>query len=456
MKKIYKPFLLYEQGRFLANQGVVVAGGKITEVGVFADVAGRYPDLQVVDWPDEIMIPGTINAHNHSFQSLLRGLAVDKPFLEWRDQSLYKYSPYLKAKDVYTGAVFAFGEMMKYGVTTVCDYFYVHNEGVESDEAIIQAAKDVGIRLVLARTMYDWTGAPAGYVESVDDATQHVKYLAKKYAADDMTTIVPAPHSLHAASIEMIRAGHRLAQELDTKFHIHVAEEPFEVEQVQRKYHLRPVEVLDKIGVMDDERMVAIHCVWLDDAEKKLMERNKAQLIYCPSSNMFLADGVTDIPRLLRSGVTIGLGSDGACSNNRISVFEEMRMCAMLQKVNTLNSLAVNYRQVFDMGTENGGKILQLPIGCLKKGYQADFVGLNRRDISLQPITADHEQVLPNIVYSMQPNAIDYVVVNGEVTVKKGKILTIAAEKIVDSVQNLMNRLESNFAKKAGEVKRCN
>ncbi|MBM7658132.1 amidohydrolase family protein [Sporolactobacillus spathodeae] len=446
MLKLFKPRLLYCAGKFLEGYAAAVVDGQIKETGPYEALKEKYPNAAVIDWPDDVLIPGTVNAHNHSFQSLLRGIAVDRPFLEWRDQSLYKFSPYLKAKDVYTGAVFAFGEMMKYGVTTVCDYFYVHNEGVESDEAIIQAAKDVGIRLVLARTMYDWDGAPAGYVETIADAVNNVRALAKKYQADPMTTIVPAPHSLHAASVEMVQAGHRLAQELDTCFHIHVAEEPFEVDQVKKEHGIRPVELLKKIGVMDDQRMVAIHCVWLNDEEKKLMGENKAQLVYCPSSNMFLADGVTDIPALMDNGVRIGLGSDGACSNNRISVFEEMRMCAMLQKVHQLNGLAVNYQQVFDMGTKDGADLLQLPVGRIEAGCQADFVGLNLKDISLQPIFQSKEQILPNIVYAMQPNAIAHVVVDGKVTVDNGKILTIPEDRIVSNVQTLMNRLEDQLS----------
>lgn len=444
--KLFKPRLLYCNGKFLEGYAAAVVDGRIKETGVYQALKEKYPNTELIDWPDDVLIPGTVNAHNHSFQSLLRGIAVDRPFLEWRDQSLYKFSPYLKAKDVYTGAVFAFGEMMKYGVTTVCDYFYVHNEGVESDEAIIQAAKDVGIRLVLARTMYDWDGAPAGYVETVADAVNNVRALAKKYQADPMTTIVPAPHSLHAASVEMVQAGHRLAQELDTCFHIHVAEEPFEVDQVKKEHGIRPVELLKKIGVMDDQRMVAIHCVWLNDDEKSLMGENKAQLVYCPSSNMFLADGVTDIPALIENGVRIGLGSDGACSNNRISVFEEMRMCAMLQKVHQLNGLAVNYQQVFDMGTKDGADLLQLPVGRIEAGCQADFVGLNLKDISMQPIFQSKEQILPNIVYAMQPNAIAHVVVDGKVTVDNGKILTVPEERIVSNVQTLMNRLEDQLS----------
>lgn len=442
MVKVYQPSFVYIDHKFQKDKAIVTEKNKIVDILNPDEAKQKYGDREVVDGTGEIMIPGSINAHNHSFQSLLRGIAADKPFLEWRDQSLYKYSPYLKAEDVYTGAAFAFSEMMKYGATTVCDYFYVHNEGLESDEAIIRAAKDVGIRLVLARTMYDWNGAPSGYVETVDQAVKNVKHLAVKYQADDVVSIVPAPHSLHAASTEMVKAGHRLAQELDTKFHIHVAEEPFEVEQVQRETGMRPVEWLEHIGVMKDGRMAAIHCVWLNENEKNIMAENQAQLIYCPSSNMFLSDGITDIPALMKKGVTIGLGSDGACSNNRISVFEEMRMCALLQKVHTLDSLAVTYEDVFKMGTLQGAEILDIPAGKIKKGYLADFVFLKMNDFSMQPISGNAEQILPNIVYSMQPSAISKVVVNGVERVSDGVVLSMPEEQTIQKVVKLMNRME--------------
>ena len=154
--------------------------------------------------------------------------------------------------------------------------------------------------------MYDWDGAPAGYVETIPKAVENTKTLANKYKADPMVNVIPAPHSLHAASTDMVLAGHELAKELGTKFHMHVAEEPF------------------------DDTMVIIHGVWLKPEEIKTLGAKGGGLVYCPSSNMFLADGITDIPLMMKSGVRIALGSDGACSNNRISVFEEMRMVSLL------------------------------------------------------------------------------------------------------------------------------
>lgn len=442
--RIIKPKVMYSDGKILENKAVVIEDGDIVKIASSDEVANLYPEAVIENWEDTAIIPGTINIHNHCFQSLLRGLAVGKPFLVWRDQALYKYSPILTPEDLYTGAVFAFSEMMKCGVTTVSDFFYVHNNGIESDEAIIRAAKDVGIRLVLARTMYDWTGAPAGYVETVEHAVQNTESLAARYngSRNLMTNILPAPHSLHAASIEMIKAGYDLAKKLGTKFHIHVAEEPFEVEDVNKQFGVRPVELLDKMGVLD-HNMVAVHAVWLDDHELELFCNKKVNLAYCPSSNMFLADGVTNIRKMHAEGITIGVGSDGACSNNRISVFEEMRMASILQKVDKLDALAINSDAAFDFGTKNGGKILDLPVGVIKEGMKADLVGLDLNDFSLQPMFGNYEQLLPNIVYAMQPTAIKYVVVNGKTTVSNGKMQTLTENIVTKRVRNLMKKFEA-------------
>ncbi|MDF2596190.1 MAG: S-adenosylhomocysteine deaminase [Clostridia bacterium] len=441
MKTLYQPEFLYTEDTFKTNQAVLVEEDTIIEVGEYALLAEKYQGAETVKWDNLIMIPGSVNVHNHCFQSLLRGLSCDRPFLEWRDEALYKYSPRLQKQHIYGGALFAFGEMMKYGVTTVSDFFYLHNFGMESDEMIIKAAKDIGIRLVLARTMYDWNGAPQGYVETVEQAVENTRLLAQKYKDDDMVTIIPAPHSLHAASVEMIQAGHKLAKELGSSFHIHVAEEPFEVEEVQANHGgLTPVELLDKIGVVD-ESMVIVHGVWLKESEIKLLGDRGAKLAYCPSSNMFLADGITDIVQMMKAGVQIGLGSDGACSNNRISVFEEMRMVALLQKVKTLDAMSVNYKDAFKMGTENGGRLLELPIGKIESGYKADFVGIDKGDMSMQPISKSGEQIMPNIVYSMQPHAIKKVVVNGRLTVDEGVIHTVAESEIVKRVQQIMEEI---------------
>lgn len=439
MRRLYCPMMVYTKGRFWTEAAVLVDNGTIRDVGPKAELESRVDPRERVDWSDLLLVPGTVNAHNHSFQSLLRGIAVDVPFLQWRDEALYRFSPHLDPEAIYYGALLAFGEMMRYGVTTVCDFFYVHQDGLECDEAVIRAARDLGIRLVLARTLYDWPGAPAGYRETVDRAVERTRQLAATYQGNPLVRVIPAPHSLHGASPEMVMAGHRLAEELECRFHIHVSEEPFEVEQVQAEHGLRPVEFLDRLGVLDD-KLVAIHAVWLDDGEIARMGEKGAHLVYCPSSNMFLADGVTKIPRLLTAGVAVALGTDGACSNNRTSVFEEMRMTALLQKVSTLDAGAVSAKQVFCMGTEVGGEVLELPVGRIEPGYAADFVGIDLLDWSMQPFHAETD-VVAQIVYAMQPQAIRRVVIAGEERVRDGAIPTHPREELISKLSTIIDFL---------------
>lgn len=442
--KIFSPLYMFTDGRFKKNMSVAVSGDTIIKIGSSKDIKSEFPDYQEESgWSELVMLPGGVNVHNHSFQSLLRGIACDRPFLEWRDKALYKYSPVMTQKDIYTGALFSFGEMMKYGATAVSDFFYLHNYGLESDEMIIKAAKDLGIRLVLSRTMYDWNGAPEGYRESVSTAVENTLTLHKKYISDPMVTIVPSPHSLHGASADMICAGAELAEKMNVNFHIHVAEEPFEVEQVMKEHNgMTTVEYLDSIGAIN-QRTVIIHGVYLKDTEIELLGRKKAKLAYCPSSNMFLADGITDIPKMTESGVKIGLGTDGACSNNRNSVFEEMRMTALLQKAKTCNAMCVDYRQAFDMGTKNGAEILGLKSGVLAENYKADFIGISCDELSMQPISESGEQLLANIVYSMQPSAVNKVVVGGKETVSDGKLLNISEQEIISKIKQTMKEIES-------------
>ncbi len=440
--KIIKAAAIFMNNELTYDKAIAVDThtGDIVNIASSAVLENEYENASLEDWGELVIVPGSVNAHNHSFQSLLRGIAADRPFLEWRDNSLYKFSPRMRLQDIYTGALFAFTEMMKCGATTVSDFFYLHQFGSESDEAVVQAAKDAGIRLVIASTMYDWNGAPSGYVEDVETATARTEKLMRKYSGG-MVKVIPAPHSLHAASPEMVKAGYRLACEYGTPYHIHVAEEMFEVKQVIKEYGMAPLEFLDFLGVVD-EHMSIIHGVWLNDEEIKTMGDKGAHLIYCPSSNMFLADGITNIPAYLQNKIPIALGSDGACGNNRISVFEEMRMVAILQKAKTRNALCVNYKDAFKMGTQTGGEVLGLPIGVLAPGYKADLVGVSVKDFSMQPLTEKGQQFLPNLVYSMQPTAIKRVAVNGKTTVMNNTLLNIAESKVLDLVAATMEHLE--------------
>jgi 5-methylthioadenosine/S-adenosylhomocysteine deaminase len=410
-----------------ADRAVVVADGRIAAL----EPAGpaRPGDVRL---ERRALLPGTVNSHCHTFQVLLRGLGDDLGFTGWRDRVLYPFSERLDREAMALGASLSFAELLLHGATTCVDFFYLQDAGNENAEAVIAAARRVGIRLVLARAMYDWEGAPRRYREPVPEAARRTRELVVRYRGDPLVTVQPAPHSPHGASPAMIRAGWEVAETEDTVFHIHVAEAPYEGARTRREHGATPLRYLDKLGVVGP-RMVAVHGVWLDDEEIRLLGERGGGLAYCPSSNMFLGDGITRLPELLRAGVRVGLGTDGGCTNNRLSVFEEMRMASLLQRVRLLDGGALDGATAFRLGTTGGAELLRLPAGRIAPGHLADLVAVDLDHPSLHPPT----DLLRNVVYAMSPQAITDVWVHGRRVVEAGRLLTVDLAELLARVREV-------------------
>ncbi len=405
----------------LADDGMIIAIGDPEAILPQADGARR------IDWSRRAIVPGTINTHNHSFQSLLRGIGDDLPFLVWREQALYKYSPRLTAEDMGTAALFAFGEMLLHGVTTVCDFYYLNAQGNEHASATIEAARRLGMRIVLARCFYDWDGAPAAYRETIPQAVANFEGLAKRYQDRTrfLTTVQPAPHSQHGATPAMIEAGAGCARDAGVPWHIHLAEESYQVAQSLERFGARPLAAIAALPV-DMSAMIAVHGCWFDAGERALLAERGGSLAYCPGSNMFLGDGVTDLVDLVARGVRVGLGTDGGCSNNRVSVFDEMRMAALLQKVHRTDGQAIDAETCFALGTATAGEVLRLPVGRIAPGYRCDLVALDLDDPSLWPAQALEK----NVVYALSPRAITDVMVDGQEVVTDRRLCHVPLDEI--------------------------
>ncbi len=408
---------------------VLAVDGAIMRVGdpgdILADPTAR--GARRIDWSRRALVPGTVNTHNHRFQSLLRGSGDDLPFLEWREKALYRYSPMLGPEGMGAAALFAFGEMLLHGVTTVCDFYYLNAQGNDNATATIEAAKRLGIRIVLARCFYDWDGAPESYRETIPQAVANFEALSKQYQDRDrfLTTVHAAPHSQHGATPEMIVAGAGCAKDAGVPWHIHLAEEKYQVEQSMERFGAPPLRAIAGLSV-DMSQMIAVHGCWFEADERHLLAERKGSLAYCPGSNMFLGDGVTDIVDLVARGVNIGLGTDGGCSNNRVSVFDEMRMAALLQKVTKVDGQAIDAETCFALGTKTAGEVLRLPVGVVAPGYRCDLVALDLDDPSLWPAQALEK----NVVYALSPRAITDVVVDGREVVANRQLSHVPLDEI--------------------------
>ncbi len=362
-------------GELREDFAFVVRDGTIAAHGDFTDVRDAARDLDARSFPaDRLVVPGFVNGHSHAYQILLRGWADDWTFAKWRTDALYKVVPQLTPDDVYWTFAAAFSEMLAAGITTVAEFFYLNGEGNARAEAAIRAARDVGIRLVFARTWMDAEYAPPQFRETAAVAAERTRELMERYPD---ANVCVAPHSLHAASHEMIRAAAAFAREFDCALHVHVAEASYEGEQTLERYGATPIDLLDRLGALD-ERTVAIHAIYVSDAEKALIARRGARVVHNPVTNQYLGDGICDVVGLQQLGVTMGLGTD---ADVKPSGIDEIRCAALLQKIARLDGSALGAKAAFDLGTAQGARALGIAAGDLVTGCAADYVVLDASKI---------------------------------------------------------------------------
>lgn len=422
--------LVFAEDRWRPRHAFVQQGGRILDTGPPADVAERNPGHEREDWGHVAVLPGTVNGHAHTFQALLRGLGDDLTFAGWRDRVLYPFSERLDREAIRAGALLDFAEMARAGITTAVDFFYLHDRGNENALAVVEAARAIGIRVVLARAMYDWSGAPKRFQETPVLAERNFRELRAALAGDRTAFVQPAPHSVHGASPDMIRAGAALAADFGVPFHIHVAEGRYERDRSIERTGLSPVAFLDSLGALSD-RTLMVHCVWVDDEDLAIMEGRGVKVVHNPSANAFLGDGIAPVRRMLELGIPVCLGTDGACTNSRQSVFEEMRMAALVARASAADGSALGAEETLLMGTARGGEILGLPIGRIAADHAADLVVVDLDALSVQPDATASSQ----IVFSMQPEAIARVVVAGETVVERGRLARVDEREIVAKVR---------------------
>ncbi|MDP9019173.1 MAG: amidohydrolase family protein [Candidatus Eremiobacteraeota bacterium] len=353
----------------------VIESGMIDATGTAAEMARLYPNHPVRHFGnDRLVSPGFINGHSHAYQILLRGWADDLTFEQWRRDALYRVIPRLTPDDIYWTFVAAFTEMLSAGITSVVEFFYINGAGNAHAQAAIRAATDVGIRLILARTWMDAAYAPVAFSETIAQAQERTDELI---AANPEVAICVAPHSLHAASPDMIRASMTFAQERDLLVHIHVAEAAYEGEATLKAHGATPVALLERLGVLN-ERLVAVHAIYISTEEKALLASSGARVVHNPMTNQYLGDGTCDVVGLSALGVPIALGTD---ADVKPSLLDEMRAASLMQKVSLRDGSALGAATAFDFGTKQGARALGIRAGALAEGHHADFTVLDATSI---------------------------------------------------------------------------
>ena len=361
----------------------------------------------------------------------LRGLGDDLDFMGWRDRVLYPYSTRLDREGIASARRSPSRDALQ-GVTTCVDFFYLQDEGNDNAEAVIRRRAQAGIRLVLARTMYDWDGAPSRYRETPADAARRVRELIGAHAGDDRHD--PAGAAQPARRLARDDPG-RIGGRGGGRTRAFTSTWPRGSTRAAHaaEHGATPIRYLDRLGVLGP-RMIGVHCVWLDDQEVAPDGARAAPgWPTARGSNMFLGDGITRIPEMLRAGVRIGLGTDGGCTNNRLSVFDEMRTCSLLQRVRLLDGTVLSAETAFGLGTRAAAGLVGLEAGVIAAGQLADLVAIDLGHLSLQP----RNDLLKSVVYAMSPQAVTDVWVHGRRVVEQGRLTTIAEDEVVARVAAL-------------------
>lgn len=424
---------IIENGRFLVPGSVqpVLSGYMTIENDLITYIGEEKPaaqdGVQKVDGSRLLFMPGLVNTHGHAAMSLLRGYGDDLVLQTWLQEKIWPMEAKFTGEDVYWGTALSLLEMLKGGTTTFLDMY-------DHMDRVAEAAEQSGIRAVLMR------GAIGLCPEEVQNQklAEAVEFARNWHGkADGRITTMLSPHAPYTCPPEFFVKFVQAAHDLDLPMHTHMSETRHEVEQNVADYGLRPVAHLEKLGMFTRPSLIA-HGVHLNDEEIEILARYKVGVSHNPGSNLKLASGVARVPELLRAGVKVSLGTDGAASNNNLDMFEEMRLAALIHKGVSGDPTAVPAPEALLMATEYGAASIYLDnVGRLAAGMKADFIAV---DID-QPHLLPHSDLLSHAVYSASAKDVEHVWVDGKQVVKHGRCLTLDEEEIRRKAQETFESL---------------
>jgi len=364
-------------GEILDDHSVIVQAGRITALLPAAEAAERFAPAEQIRLPDHVLIPGLVNLHTHAAMALMRGLADDLPLMTWLKEHIWPAEARHASREmVYDGTLLAAAEMLRGGVTCANDMYFF-------PDAAGQAFLDAGMRAAIGLIAIEF---PTVYASDPDD------YLAKGIAARDAMRDHPrlsfcfAPHAPYTVSDRTLGRIGTMAEELDLPIHIHLHETADELRESVATHSIRPIQRLDSLGLVSP-RLIAVHAVHLGGEEIALLARHGCSVAHCPSSNLKLASGFAPVGALLDAGVNVGLGTDGAASNNRLDVLLEMRTAALLAKAVSGNPETMPAHAALHAATLAGARALGLDrtIGSIEVGKSADLCAVSMESLEMRP-----------------------------------------------------------------------
>jgi 5-methylthioadenosine/S-adenosylhomocysteine deaminase len=444
---IYNATIITMHKRKIIPQGAIAIEDKnIIDFGKTYDLKRKYGrGYEKIDAKGKVIMPGLINTHQHAAMSLLRGYADDLPLQEWLEKWIWPIEKHMTPHDIYVGALLTAVESIMGGVTTVNTMYHYTPEENEA-----KAFAEAGIRGVIGHVCFSWRKK---------EDKRALEELAKNWhnKADELIRTSVDPHAPYTVDPEYMKELKGICRELNEKYgsekapiiwHIHVAETNDEPEKIRKAFKIQlkggVVEYLDSLGVLD-EHVVAVHCVALADKDITIMKNRNVKVSHNPISNLKLATGISPVPKMLRKGVTVSLGTDSPCSNNTADMFEVMKTTAILHKGVNKNPTLMPAQQVLEMATLEGAKALswEQEIGSIEIGKKADLAIINLSKPHLCPIYNE----VSHMVYAAKSADVETVIINGKFVMENKILTTLNIEKVMEMARkakdNLLERLAS-------------
>jgi len=431
-------------GRIIRQGAIAIEDKTIVDIGKTHELKRKYGrGYGKIDAKGKVVIPGLINTHQHAAMSLLRGYADDLPLKEWLEKWIWPVEKHMTHHDIYVGALLTAIESIMGGTTTVNTMYHYTPEENEA-----KAFADAGLRGVIGHVCFSWRK---------NEDRKALDGLAKSWhaKADGLIRVSVDPHAPYTVDPEYMKELKAIREELNQKYgsenvpiicHIHIAETSDEPEKIRKVFNIRlkngVMDYLESLGVLD-ERVIAAHCVALTDKDMAIMKQRKVKASHNPISNLKLASGISPVPKMLKKGITVSLGTDSPCSNNTADMFEIMKTTAILHKGISKNPALLPAEQVLEMATIEGAKALswENEIGSIEVGKKADLVIINLKKPHLCPLYNEAS----HLVYAVKASDVETVIINGKIVMENRKLTTLSIEKVMENVEktknNLLNKL---------------
>jgi len=430
-----KALLMDERKTVWENAAIAIHKSSIIAISDKTDLAKKYCAKKTIDAHNSLIIPGFVNCHTHAAMTCFRGIADDLELMDWLNNYIFP----AEAKNVnknlaYWGTMLGCAEMIKSGTTTFCDMYIFEDETA-------RAAKQAGLRCLVGEVLFDF---PSPNAKTPAEGLSYTRMLLEKWGNDPLVNIIVEPHAFYTCSPSLLTDAKKLADEFNAPVGIHLLENKAEREQLQEKFGKGAVSYLRDIGYLGD-KLIAFHCVCLDDKDINLFARHNCMVVHNPASNMKLASGIAPVPDMLKAGVTVGLGTDGCASNNNLDMIKDMSLAAKLHKVTRLDPTVMDAQTVVRMATIEGAKTLGMDkiTGSLEIGKKADLIIMGLNKPHLTPLYNEYSQ----LVYAASGADVDTVIINGKVVMENRKLLTIDENEVMQKVREIAVGVKESLKK---------